>query len=52
MTSHGALLDELHVHAPGAITRTDAGPPDAEADPDEDSNSNVHVKPDCRRLTV
>ena len=52
IVSHVALLDEPHPQAPGAITRTDAFPPEAEADPDGDSSSKAQVVPACERFTV
>jgi hypothetical protein len=51
IVSHEALLDELHPQADGAITRTDAEPPAAGADPDDDSSAKVQVVPACDSAT-
>jgi hypothetical protein len=52
IVSHDAFDADAHPQAAGAITRTDADPPDAEADPDDDSSAKVHVVPACVRPTV
>jgi hypothetical protein len=50
--SHEAFDADVHPQAVGAITRTDADPPDADADPDVDSSAKVQVVPACVTPTL
>jgi hypothetical protein len=49
---HDALLDDVQPQTPGAMTRTDPDPPEAGAEPDDESSEKLHVVPACERSTV